>query len=515
VTDDLKTLTLEVTRNAGRLAGSAEAAAVLEFTGIGDERARRMGRANLFRLAAEVAENQEHDPEALEAVREVEAERRRVRSSVRASAAAHPLRTGIALALPIAAADGAIAILSAQQWTGGQPAIERTTAIGLAVVTSIPITLGFVLAMAARGSTSWRGEGAGVGRRTLRTAALGAAAAAVAGLGLWGLLSWKALVAPGEVGVTVQYFALLSGLWLASGVALAARRAGWLPVAFAAGIAAAAVMRIAAGSSSIAAEQTGILVAAALVVLGSVRRPPVDPERRSRPPAIPGGVGPLVLFGAGLGALLFVDRAAAWYSQSPFHSWILALRPDAEAGWDWAVVAMFGAIVAVAISAQRFGGFVASAAERVPLTAGRALAHEVQTAHRRAVRTLVLAAAVGAAVSFVGVLALMAASPSFSGIVTRHTAYVFAIVGSALVLGAWAVLDCAILFAMGRPGAPVLGVLLGLVVDAAVAVVLAKTAAGWTAAAGLAAGAVVFWAVTSTRVRRLLRQPDVALATRG
>ena len=60
-------LTLEVTHAAGRLAGSAEAAAVLESIGVGDERARRLDQANVFRLAAEIAERQDRAPEAVEA----------------------------------------------------------------------------------------------------------------------------------------------------------------------------------------------------------------------------------------------------------------------------------------------------------------------------------------------------------------------------------------------------------------------------------------------------------------
>jgi hypothetical protein len=67
---------------------------------------------------------------------------------------------------------------------------------------------------------------------------------------------------------------------------------------------------------------------------------------------------------------------------------------------------------------------------------------------------------------------------------------------------------------MGRSGAPVAGAFGGLSLATIVAVLLAGHAAGWTAAFGLDAGAVVAWVVIGAAVRRMLRAPDVAFATR-
>ena len=222
-----------------------------------------------------------------------------------------------------------------------------------------------------------------------------------------------------------------------------------------------------------------------------------------------------MLFGAAFAALVAVAQIATWYSQSPRHRWILALRPDAQAGWALALVAMLGGIAVVAASARAFRHVVAAAADRRPLTAPGGMTIEVAAARRRTIGRLIAAAIVGAAVSFVAVIGLMAVSSSTSDVVRRETAFVFAIVGPGLVVAAWAAFDCAVLVTFRRPGAALVGALVGLAVAAVASVILAKVAAGWTAAAGFDAGAIVCWAIARTGARLVVRAPDVALAGRG
>ena len=222
-----------------------------------------------------------------------------------------------------------------------------------------------------------------------------------------------------------------------------------------------------------------------------------------------------MLVGTAVGGMLFADRLATWYSQRPFHSWILRLQPDAEAGWDWAVVAVFGVVAVAASAAARYWSNVARVADRTPLTAGRAMSEEIRTSHRRTVRRLVIAGAIGAAISFVGVVTWMALSTSFSEVVSRDTAFVFAVVGPGLVLLSWGALNAAVLLAMGRPDVAVLAAWLGLLVDAAVALPLSAHADGWTASVGLLAGALVFLLVGLGPVRKVLRNADLVFATRA
>jgi hypothetical protein len=321
-------------------------------------------------------------------------------------------------------------------------------------------------------------------------------------------------VAPAEVGVTLQYFALLAVLWLAAGLAIAAGRTGWVLIALAAGIGVGAGLRLGLGTSQEAAHLAGILTAGVLSA-GAALTAARNGHRRVRTlPAPWSTVATLVLLGTALGGMLFADRLAAWSSQPPFHFRILQLRPAAEVGWDWALVAVFGVVAVAVAAARRFGGRVAGIADRSPLTAGRAMSDEVRTAYRRSVGRLVLAAVIGAAASFVAVVALMAVWTPFADVVSRHTAYVFAIVGPGLALLAWASFNAAILMTTGHRGRAVLAAWIGLLVDAAVAVPLAAHG-GWTAAAGLPAGALAFLLLTLFAVRRVLRNPDLAFATRG
>ncbi len=505
---DLEAITLDVTRRAGRLSGSAEAAAVLESMGIGDDQARAMERANVFRLATDVVAEQDRSP-ALGAASEVERKRRRART---APAGAHPVAGAIAIAVPLAASLAAIPILTGTLWNGGQAAIARATAVGIGAAASFTVTVGFVLAMAAA-----------VGRTGRRRAALGAATAGVvaagaAGLGLWALMTAEALVPPAEVGVALQYFALLSALWLAVGLAVGAGRAAWATVAMASGAGTAIALRIAGHVSLIAGQRAGILAAAFVAVVAaswpSARRDRGTGVRQVRPRLRLRSSAGLVSFGAAFAALLFLPQVSTWYSQSPPHDWVLALRPDVEAGWCWAVAAVTGVIAIAVAVAEAFVGTLRDAADRTPLTAAHRMSAEARSARRRATLWLVAAAVGGAAVSSAIMLGLTAASTSFADVVTADTTAVFAVVFPGLVVAACAALDAAILFAMGPPRVPLAGALAGMAVAGTVAVGLAKLAVGWAAAIGLDAGALVTWAVGFTSVRRLLRTPDVAFATR-
>jgi hypothetical protein len=304
-------------------------------------------------------------------------------------------------------------------------------------------------------------------------------------------------------------------------------------VAFASGAVAGFLLREVVHTSLVGAQRAGILVAAGVAVLaawwpagrtsGSSRRRPdrrVERARRADDGRTPlrervRSTGPLVLFGVAFAGLVFVAQAATWHSQSRRHPWILALQPDVQAGWTWALVAVLGAVAMVAASARGFGGQLGLVADRTPLTAPGRMALEAQAARRRVMGRVVLWALFGAAVTLVTVVVLMAVSTSFADVVSRNTALVIEIVGPGLMLVAWAAFDASILVAMRRPAAPAVAAVAGVAVAAVTAVVLARTAPDWSPAAGFDAGAVVCWALTSAGARRVLRTPDVALAARG
>jgi len=480
----------------------------------------------VFRLAAEVAEEQERSPAALSARAQVEAKLRRSRVASHRPVA-RPVAASIAVAVPVVASLAAATLLTAPLWNDGPAGIERATAVALGAMTSLPVAAGFVLAMAA-------GAGGLPRRRAIvRIALAGVVAAVVAGLGLWALLSAKALVAPDQVGIACQYFAMLSALWLASGLVLTGGGAWWATGALAAGTVVGVVLRVAGHVPMVAAQRAGILSAAAIALLafwtrsaraaGAARRSPADrrrlavvsvdvkPSARSRVRTIT----PLALLGASFAGLLLLPLVASWYSQSPPHPWVLALRPDTQAGWTWALVAVAGAVAVVAASARGFAGLLGGIAERTPLTAPGQMAWEVRAGRRRAGRRVVLASVVGAAVSSVVLLVPMAASTSFADALGGKAASVFAVALPGLVLASLAGLDSAMLLTVRRPAAAVVAAWVGFAVAAVVAVVLATTSPGWTAAAALDAGALVCWVLVALGARRILRTPDVALATRG
>src|SRR5262249_54555674 len=154
----------------------------------------------------------------------------------------------------------------------------------------------------------------------------GGLAAIVAGFVLWGLLSVRHLVSPTETGITLQYFAMLSALWLAAGLAAAAGRVGWVSIAFAVGAGTAVTLRVAANESLVAAQRAGIL-AAVLVSLVAARQAWHRGSTRSRTAGAGSGrhrddgpaagerireTAPVVVFGAAFAALVLVGQVATW-----------------------------------------------------------------------------------------------------------------------------------------------------------------------------------------------------------
>ena len=531
MTEVLEELVQDVTNRAGRLEGPAEAAAVLESIGVNDDRAQRMGRDSVFGLADEVAGYQREVPAAVEQRASVETALREKRARPHSRRALGPPRTrtlvrGLAFAVPLVSPLGAALLLTGPLWTGPGTDIPRATAIGVAIVASFVATAGFaqVTARRVQGDLGHRAPLLAM-RSGLLLAAVGVVGAVLAGLALWGLLEWKPFVAPDQVGTTLQSFALLAALWLCAPLLSGQGREGWFAVAVAAGVAAGILVHGPGHASLVAAHRSGILVAVWVSITAAVallfRDEHREMPRRSStwaPELAPLAetarrMAPYALFGLALAGFLFADRMAAWYSQRPFHEWILGFQPDYEAGWDWALAAVVAGVVVVRSSAERFGGLVRSLSYRHPLSAEREMSAELRASYRRSVSRLAVACVAGAVVTFLVVVWLIVSLPSVDRVVTKHSAYVFAMAGPALFLVLWSLLNVAVLFDLARVRAAVWAAWLAVVADLAVATPLSVHVRAWWAVFGLVAGAAVLWLVTTLGVRRVLRQPELALAT--
>ncbi|HEX9376469.1 MAG TPA: hypothetical protein VGB19_09550 [Actinomycetota bacterium] len=530
MTEALGELVGDVTNRAGRLEGPAEAAAVLESIGVDDDRARGMGRDGVLRLAIDIAEYQRGAPEAVERWSAVETGLReeRARPHSRRALGGSRIRMvlrGLASAAPLTAPLGAALLLTGSLWTGPGTDIPRATAIALGIVASFVATSAFAYVASGR-------IRADLGRRApllalrsgLRLAAVGVVGSAVAGLALWGILEWKPLVAPDQIGTALQYFALLAALWLPAAMLSGRGRDVWFVLAVASGVAAGALVRGPGHASLVAAHRSGILVAAGASIAAAVallfRDEIREMPRRSGPwssDRLPLGdvarrLVPFALYGLALAGFLFADRLAAWYSQRPFHEWILGFQPDYEAGWDWALAAVLPGIVVVRSSAERFGGLLRSLSYRYPVSAERELSAELRASYRRSVSRLAVACVVGAVLTFLAMVWLIVSLPSVDRVVTKHSAYVFAMAGPALFLVLWSLLNVAVLFDLARLRAAVWGAWLAVVADLAVALPLTAHVRAWWAVFGLVAGAVVLWLVTTVAVRRIIHRPEFALA---
>ncbi len=516
MTEVLEELVQDVTNRAGRLEGPAEAAAVLESIGVNDDRAQRMGRDSVFGLADEVAGYQREVPAAVEQRASVETALREKRARPHSRRALGPPRTrtlvrGLAFAVPLVSPLGAALLLTGPLWTGPGTDIPRATAIGVAIVASFVATAGFaqVTARRVQGDLGHRAPLLAM-RSGLLLAAVGVVGAVLAGLALWGLLEWKPFVAPDQVGTTLQSFALLAALWLCAPLLSGQGREGWFAVAVAAGVAAGILVHGPGHASLVAAHRSGILVAVWVSITAAVallfRDEHREMPRRSStwaPELAPLAetarrMAPYALFGLALAGFLFADRMAAWYSQRPFHEWILA-----------AVVA---GVVVVRSSAERFGGLVRSLSYRHPLSAEREMSAELRASYRRSVSRLAVACVVGAVLTFLAMVWLIVSLPSVDRVVTKHSAYVFAMAGPALFLVLWSLLNVAVLFDLARLRAAVWGAWLAVVADLAVALPLTAHVRAWWAVFGLVAGAVVLWLVTTVAVRRIIHRPEFALA---
>jgi hypothetical protein len=200
-----------------------------------------------------------------------------------------------------------------------------------------------------------------------------------------------------------------------------------------------------------------------------------------------------------------VDRTAMLAAPAPDYPYQLVFQRDYEIGLVWALLATTPAFGVAAAASRRLRSLAGYLAEQLPAWQGQAYARALLATYRNLVLAVVAAAAAGVALAFPLGVALMRATPLLGDMVTLRSAFALAFAAASYALVAWSLVNATVLVTLGRGRIAALGAVGALAVAAAVAVPMSQSVAYWAAAAGLGAGAVVLWAVTTAGAVRSLR----------
>jgi hypothetical protein len=522
-------LTEVVTARTGRLHSAEEAAAVLESLGYTDEAAQDLRRANVFHLARDVLARQAGTEAGRWAAAAVEADLRsgaglRHRPVPAGRRFGPTFARGLGLALPSLLMVAAFLGLSLSLWATRTASLGRAGAIGIAVVSSSLATAGFTQAIGRRGLWYLRQDVPLLALKVgLVLAALGVGVAALVGLGLWALLESAPLLPADQVSAVLVYHASLSALWLALALLYMAQRELVAAAVVAAGIGIVWLARNQAGATVLVAHQAGIVAAAVLALAFAAaalsgREASLRRARRVRyASTLPSlavtlrAVGPYFAYGVLYFALLFSDRLLAWTGKSSTRPTLLRFHPDYEAGLVWAALGMLLAFGMLEFVVHRHGDLLRSTQHRAALTERAAVAARAGAWYREGFLWLLLAAIAGAVLAFAAGVVGVRVSPLVDRLVTPRTVLVFAVAAPSYALLLWSLMNAVLSFAMSRPAAVLRAVVPALVADLAVGLAASRLIGYWAAVYGLAAGAVVFWAVSTAGVVRALRRADYHL----
>lgn len=522
----LDSLTREVTEQTGRLESPAEAAAVLESLGLGDDAARDLGYPDIFLLGLEVFEHQSSDEAIGVRRREVESiyraeELERRKPSALGGFLPRFFAKGFTFGAPMAMMLFSVLVLLYSLWAYFFFEVPRGTAIAVGTVGSYLVTAGFMQAIGRRGLMYLRQDMQVLTFKvSMLLVGLGVAAVILSGLLIWAFLALFPVIAPGEVPIAVLYFVTLSLLWLGLSIVYMLQQEIWFSIAVALGIGMVYYMREFRRESIVVSHQAGILTAALFgLAIGTLllwlrearlrrnRKQPIA-GRLPRFSVIVYSVFPYFIYGLTYFLFLFTDRILAWTGKAPFRRYFVWFQSDYEVGLNWALLSLLLSFGILEFTVYRLGELIPYLSQRFTLLDIPRFTGNVLAFYRRAVSVYIVSAVAGVVIAFVAVQALAPRVPLIESLLTRTSVIVFFVASIAYLFVVWSLLNNVFLFSFSRPLYALRAVALALVVDLVVGFVLSRVFIYWAAVFGLLAGGIVLWLISSHYTMKVLRDMD-------
>ncbi|MBA3718115.1 MAG: hypothetical protein H0W87_07820 [Actinobacteria bacterium] len=493
-------------------------AAALEIAGLRDfDAGTRFGAWDLFDLADDVyarcMTRRDGKPPPVGPVRA------RPRRTSRLTRFARLYAAGAFFIFPLAIQLAALLVLGYSQWASIHFTARQASIVVFAVISGFVVTAGFVQALGYLGPLFLEpGEYVRARRLVIRTLLLGLLLTFVVADIAW-IVNVAANAYPNkDIGIGLVYYVLVAFVSLANAALYMLRKFLAMVVSTVVGLGVVALIVEQTSWSIYAAHWTSLGVSV-LVALGWVWVTLWHRERKTRgvpaPTELPrlaylGYLGaPFFTYGILYFGLLFADRLVAWTTgHNPLPVWF---RPAYEVGLDWALVALVLGIALLEYTVNAFSGHVLRVQQEVD-------GARIREHNRRFVRfycfqlgVLALLAAAGIALVYEGGVSLRHVSflhkvgEFFADSATRGV-FVAGAIGYALI--AWGLLNSLFLLSLSRPKLVLRAIFPAVLGSLAVGIPLSRTYPYWYAAAGLAAGGLVFAAVSGWYVVRTLSRAD-------
>jgi hypothetical protein len=514
--DALDALADDVLAIAGVPIDAWAVAATLESRGLRDLDAReRYGDADVFALAGRVLVRCR-----TRAVAPAPAVPAGGARSERALRFGGHLARGAFFFVPLGLQIAALIVIGYSQWASVTFTLTQASVVALAAGASFVATAGCVQALGYLGPLFHApGKDMLTERLTWTTLALGALAAVVAGAALAAanaLAGWPYSHHLTRIGMT--YYALLAGLWLATGALYMLRAYAAIAVATVIGIGFVWLLHGAADLGIYAAQWIALGVSIALslawaaVVLrrrarrtrGDLRLAQFGPRR-----LLARAATPFALYGTLYFALILCDRLVAWtVGDHPLPVWFDVRY---ELGLDLALIAVVPGLAFLEHTIEAFSAWVAPAQARRPASAIALYDGDALRFYRRHLLGALGFALAGIGIAVGGVLALDGVGAL--GKLHRYvhagvSPQVFAWGAAGYVLLTWGLLNATFLLSLARTWAVVATLALALAVDLAVGLALSRSGSSWEAVIGLTAGCATFALVSAALALRTLRRVD-------
>lgn len=509
-------------------------AVLLEMEGWNDERARRLGFADLFHLAREAF------PHVAQGVRHRQEPPPPARTLLGWAGLAlfHFLR-GVVFALPMVMGSAASLYAGVSLGAYAGFSVAEATGVALGTMASFLTTGGFIQAMARRGLFLMSlGEYGLALRASLQMLAAGVVCALALQMAAAAAFALFPILSPPTLRMAGLYYPVLSVIWLAAGmlymlqqevlfVALTAVAVGlvlglhrWLPA-----------WGLAGGARVIVAQMAGLaflagasLVAALYLFWRLERRSGAGTAR-----VLPGwttalrSLYPFWAYGLLYVALLYMDRFLAWSTPDEFHPQVVWFIGHYELGLNWASLSLLAPMGVVEVGVRMLTGALYRLPVAVPAQDRDAFGRRL-CRFLGAVQVAVVAVAVPAALAPLPLMRWLLGTGAAALVPLAHpvSRWVFWWGSLGYVFLAGALLNAVLLFTVNQPWPAVRAVALAVAVDLAVGFLASRygdllpldVAQGQRyphAVFGLVAGAATFWWLAARGAHRVLLRADYLL----
>jgi len=427
--------------------------------------------------------------------------------------------SGAFFVVPLAIQLTSLLAFGYSQWASTDFTGEQASIVVVAVIAGFVVTAGFIQALGYLGPQFVEpGEYVRARRLVVRTLLLGLTLTlAVAGL-CWIANLATSAYSEKQFGIGVVYYALVAFVSLTNAALYMLRKFLAMVVSTVVGLG--VVAAIVEGSSwSIYAAHWTSLGVSIMVALTWVWATFWHRARKSPRPGAPTTLpraaylaylaAPFFFYGFLYFGLLFADRLVGWSTgHHPLPVWF---RPAYEVGLDWALVALVLGIALLEYTVNAFSRRIIRVQEE--LDGARIRQHNRYFLRFYLIQLAVVAllAAAEIALAYEGGISLrhihfLHEVRGFFENSTTRGVFVAGSIGYALI--AWGLLNSLFLLSLSRPKYVLRAILPAILTSIAVGIPLSRTYEYWYSAAGLAAGGLVFAALSCWYVIRMLLRTD-------